>query len=282
MCRDAELHPADYVTLALSGVGVETDLTAVQGVLNQARTAIDSYAPRDARPALNDRFVTGLARLLKDAEPGSDHQLAFARSLISAARSEAVVGVLQAWLAGDEAPAGLAIDADLRWHIVTNLARVGVAGEAEIAAEQARDATAQGAEKAAGARASRPTAEAKAEAWRLATADDSVANETHFQICSHFWQFDQDEVLQPYIQSYLDVTQAISDGRDGWAERSSAIRQHVLGLLFPRTLADRPTLQLMALWLQGAKLSDSVLRQVDERRDDAERSLRCQEAAAAR
>ncbi|MGV8908474.1 MAG: aminopeptidase N [Propionicimonas sp.] len=282
MCRDAELLPADYVTLALSGVGVETDLTAVQGVLNQARVAIDSYAPRDTRAELNDRFVTGLARLLKDADAGSDHQLAFARALISAARSEAVVGVLQAWLAGEEAPAGLAIDTDLRWHILTNLARAGVAGEAEIAAEQVRDATAQGAEKAAGARASRPSEEAKAEAWQRATADDSVANETHSQICSHFWQVDQDDVLHPYIQRYLDVAQAISDGRDGWAERSSAIRQHVLGLLFPRTLADRGMLQLMSLWLQGARLSDSVQRQVDERRDDAERSLRCQEAAAAR
>ena len=197
MCRDAELHPADFVTLVLSGVGVETDLTAVQQVLGQARTAIDQYAPRDTREALNDRFVTGLARLLKDAEAGSDHQLAFARSLISAAKSDAVVQVLQAWLAGEEAPAGLAIDTDLRWHILTNLARAGVAGEAEIEAELARDATARGAEKAAGARAARPSPEAKAEAWRLATADDSVANETHFQICTQFWQYDQDEALQP-------------------------------------------------------------------------------------
>jgi len=282
MCRDAEMHPADFVTLVLSGIGVETDLTAVQTVLGQARVAIDQYSPRDARATLNDRFVTGLAHLLKDAEAGSDHQLAFARSLISAARSEAVVQVLQAWLAGEEAPAGLAIDTDLRWHILTNLARVGVAGEAEIEAEQARDATARGAEKAAGARASRPSPEAKAEAWQLATADDTVANETHFQICTQFWQYDQDEALHPYVQSYLDVAQAISDGWDGWAERSSTIRQHVLGQLFPRPLADRQTLQLMALWVQGTKLSDSVQRQVAERRDDAERSLRCQEAAATR
>jgi aminopeptidase N len=279
MCRDAELHPADFVTLVLSGVGVETDLTAVQGVLTQARVAIDQYAPRATRAELNDRFVTGVARLLKDAAPGSDHQLAFARSLISAASSDAVIQVLRAWLGGEEAPSGLAIDTDLRWHILTHLARLGAAGEAEIEAELARDATAQGAEKAAGARAARPSPEAKAEAWQLATADD-VANQTHYQICSHFWQVDQDDALQPYVQRYLDVAQAISDGRDGWAERSSTIRQHVLGLLFPRTLADRSTLQLMSLWLQGTQLGDSVLRQVNERRDDAERSLRCQEAAA--
>ncbi|HSN43304.1 MAG TPA: aminopeptidase N, partial [Propionibacteriaceae bacterium] len=128
----------------------------------------------------------------------------------------------------------------------------------------------------------RPSPEAKAEAWQLATADDTVANETHFQLCSQFWQYDQDEALRPYVQRYLDVARAISDGRDGWADRSTTIRQHVLGLLFPRPLADRGTLQLMALWVQGTPLSDSVQRQVDERMDDAERSLRCQEAAARR
>ena len=278
MCRDAELPAADFVTLALSGVAVETDLTAVGTVLGQVRTAIDQYAPRDRRVELNDRFVAGIARLLKEAVPGSDHQLAFARALAGAARSETVVQVLKAWLAGEEAPPGLAIDTDLRWLIVTNLARLGAIGTAEIDAELGRDATARGAESAAAARASLPTAQAKAEAWRLATADETVPNETHFQVCTHFWQFDQDEVLQPYVQRYLDVAKAISDGTDGWAERSSALRQHVLGRMFPVPLADAATLQLLTFWLQGTPLSDAVRRQVDERRDDAERALRCQAA----
>jgi aminopeptidase N len=278
MCRDAELPASDFVTLVLSGVAVETDLTAVQTVLAQSRTAIDYYAPREQRLPLNDRFVTGLARLLKAAEPGSDHQLAFARALITAARSDAVVTLLRAWLEGEEAPPGLAIDTDLRWLIVTNLARLGVIGEAEIDAEQALDPTARGAEQAAGARAARPEPSAKAEAWRLATADETVPNETHFQVCTQFWQFEQDEVLQPYVQRYLDVARAISDGSEGWAHRSSTLKQHVLGRMFPAPLADRTTLQLIGLWLQGAELSDAVRRQVDERRDDAERALRCQEA----
>ncbi len=281
MCRDAELPAAEFVTLALSGVGVEDDLTAVEKVLLQARTAIDYYTPQPLRAELNDRFVAGLARLLKDAAPGSDHQLAFARALLTAATDGPVARLLQAWLAGEESPAGLAIDTDLRWQIVTNLARLGLAGDAEIEAELARDATAKGAEMAAGARAARPTAEAKAGAWRLATEDDDVPNETHFQVCTNFWQLEQDEVLRPYLQRYLDVARAISDGADGWADRSSAIKQHVLGRLFPRPLIDRPALQLLNLWLQGTPLSDFARRQVNEHRDDAERALRCQEAVGA-
>jgi aminopeptidase N len=280
MCRDAELSAADYVTLALSGVGVETDLTAVQAVLTQCRTAIDQYAPPAIRDELNDHFVAGLARLLKDAEPGSDHQLTFARALASAAQSEAVASVLKAWLDGFEAPIGLAVDTELRWHLLINLSRVGVIGEDEIAAELALDPTARGAERAAGVRAASPDQAAKAEAWRLATVEDT-ANETQFQICANFWQFGQDAVLEPYLGAYQAVVEAISAGRDGWADRSSAIRQHVLGLLFPKTLIDRENLAALDAWLAGVQLTDAVSRQVMERRDDAERALRCQETAEA-
>ena len=114
-----------------------------------------------------------------------------------------------------------------------------------------------------------------------ATANPDVANETHFQICNQFWQLDQEAVTGPYAQAYLDVAAAISSGSDGWGERSSAIRQHVLGLLFPRPLADRQWLGTLDSWVEGTSPTDSVLRQVSERRDDAERALRCQEAAGA-
>ena len=280
MCRDAELPAAGFVALVLGAVGVETDLTAVGAVLNQSRTAIDLYAPPVHRDELNEQFTRGLAKLLKEAEPGSDHQLAFARALISAAESPAAVTLIQAWLVGEEAPEGLAVDTDLRWLIVTQLARRGAISEAAIATEAQRDATAAGAERAAGARAALPTAAAKQWAWQQATADPKVPNETHFQVCNQFWQFGQDEVLRPYAEAYLDVAQAISEGRDGWADRSSAIRQHVLGLLFPRTLADRAYLDRLDRWTAETSPSDSVLRQVGERRDDAERALRCREAAS--
>jgi aminopeptidase N len=280
MCRDAELTAADYVTIALSGVGVETDLTAVQAVLGQCRTAIDMYAPPATRFELNGQFVVGLARLLKDAEPGSDHQLTFVRALASAASSEAVAAVLQAWLDGDEVPVGLAVDTDLRWHLLTNLSRLGAVDAIQIEAELVRDNTARGAERAAGARAASPDAQLKAEAWALALAEDTP-NETQFQICSNFWQFDQDQTLAEYVGSYRAVVEAISAGRDGWADRSSAIRQHVLGLLFPRTVMNRENLAALDAWFGGVQLTDAVTRQVLERRDDVERALRCQEAAGA-
>ncbi|WP_040161350.1 aminopeptidase N [Nigerium massiliense] len=281
MCRDAEFAPSDYVDLVLRGVGIETDLTAVSAVLAQARTAIDQYSARDRSVALADRFSGGVARLLKQAEPGSDHQLALARAVSSSIRDEVGAAVLKAWLAGEEVPPGLAMDADLRWRVLTDLARVGAIEGADIDAEARRDATATGAEKAAGARSALKSAESKELSWRRAVAEDTP-NETHVQICGQFVQRGQDDLLAPYAEKYLDVIAAMSDGRDGWGDKSSAIRQHVVSMLFPRTVADHAFLDRLDGWLAEHPLNDFVGRLFAERCDDARRALRCQQADAAR
>ena len=280
LCRDGELSAADYVELVLRGVGVESDLTAVSFLLGQARAAIDYYAPRPDRHALADHYTVGVAKLLRDAEPGSDHQLALARALSTSINDEVGGDVLKAWLAGEEVPPGLAVDADLRWRLVSDLARAGQIGPAEIADELARDHTSTGAEKAAGARAALPGAETKADAWAAATQRDTP-NETHYQVCAQFWQLDQDETLAPYADAYLDGVAAIAEQRDGWDTRSSTIRQHVLGLLFPRPLADQGFLDRLDAFLSDRPLPDSVRRVVLERRDDAARALRNQALGAA-
>ena len=279
MCRDAQLSAADYVDLVVRGVAVETDLTAVSAVLSQAEAAVRYYAPPSTRPELSVRWTAGLAGLLKQVAPGSDHQLAVVRALAGSVTTPAGAGLLTAWLAGDEVPDGLSVDADLRWRLVTNLARLGGIDDAGIDAELARDNTATGAEKAAGARASRPGQQAKAEAWHLAIEDPSVPNETHSQLCGHFWQFNQDEVLRPYIDRWFAVMEDIAAQRNGWGQRSLAIRRNVGELLFPRPFGDRALVARIDEWMASTDLTDSVRRMVSERRDDVERALRCQEAA---
>ncbi len=277
MCRDAQLPAADYVELVLRGVGVESDLTAVSTLLGQARMAIDHYSPRDARRGLAARFSGGVFALLGAAEPGSDHQLALTRAAAASIPDAAAAGGLLGWLNGEAVPAGLQVDADLRWRLVTELARVGAVGEAEIAAEEASDQTATGAEKAAGARSALGTPESKAASWRRAVVEDTP-NETHSQVCSQFMQFDQHEALAPYADAYLEVARAISDGADGWAAKSTTIRQHVLTLLFPRPLADRAYVDKVKGWLADNPPVEFVARLVSERLDDVERALRCQAA----
>ena len=92
------------------------------------------------------------------------------------------------------------------------LTRAGDDREAAIDAEADRDNTVTGAEQAAAAKAARPTAEAKADAWRLAAEADDVPNGTQRAITLAFWQRGQDAVLAPYIEKYLTAAGEISRG----------------------------------------------------------------------
>ncbi|MDU3569102.1 MAG: M1 family metallopeptidase, partial [Cutibacterium avidum] len=194
MCRDAEMKAQDYVTLVGKGLPSETDLTAVTSLLRQATTAAISYTTREARQDVRDHLVAISAAGLRDAEPGSDHQVAYANGLAAAATKDAA-DLLEGWLNGEEVPEGLDIDQGVRWRLLIALAGMGRVGEPEITAELQRDNTISGSEQATGARAAMPTAEAKQAAWQRATTDDSVPNETYRQLVSQFIQPDQAEAL---------------------------------------------------------------------------------------
>ncbi|GAB3623991.1 aminopeptidase N [Mariniluteicoccus endophyticus] len=279
MCRDGELPVADYLELALRGLGSESDQTAVSRVLGQVMLATGRFVPREKVGVLRTRLVAGLAGLLRDAEPGSDHQLAFARALASAVDTDAGVALVRAWLDGEEVPQGLDVDADLRWHLVTSLARNGRLDRAAIDAELECDNTISGAEKAAGARAAMPTEAAKADAWRIATAEGDIPNETHRSLCSQFWQDSQLDVLGEYADRYFDAAEMIAGQKGVWATRGVDLAKTALTYLFP-VQADRAWIEKLDAWADEALLNDSTRRIVAEGRDDLLRVLRCQAANA--
>ncbi|MCW2770795.1 MAG: pepN, partial [Aeromicrobium sp.] len=267
MTRDAELSAADFVTLVLAGVGSETDLTAVSSLLRQGSTAVSLYAAEATRPELHARWESGLLALLDAAEPGSDHQLALVRAYASTASApERLREILGGSLHG------LTIDTDLRWTVVTALARLGAADEAEIAAELESDNTISGKENASAARAIRPLAEAKEEAWRIAAVDPSTPNETRRATASAFQVSGQAEILEPYVDRYLDMASTIIDDMGVW------IGQVALINLFPRANPTQEALDKVDAWLASTSANSAAIRYVSEGRDDLARALRAQTA----
>ena len=275
--RDAEIAPQELVSLALQGIGSEKDMAAITTVLAQAAACSGRFMAPELREAANMKLVTGLAGLLKDAEPGSDAQLIIAKTLIGAARSESACELIRGWLQDEEVPTDLAVDTDVRWLIVATLARRGVFGEEEIATELERDNTNTGAERAAGARAGLPTVKAKAEAWRLATADPDIPNETHRSIAMGFISYGQEDVLAPYVDAYAKLAEAISKREDGWDTRGYAAIGAALRWLFPETLATADVVERFRRYLAEGEPTDQVRRLLSERLDEAERNLRVQE-----
>jgi aminopeptidase N len=274
--RDAELPAQEFVTLVLAGLPSEHDMAAVSTLLAQASSAALAFTAPELRDDVNARLVAGLARLLKDAEPGSDKQVLVAKALIGAVRAGEGAALIAGWLEGEEVPAGLAVDTGMRWSIVSALAKLGAIGEDRIAAELERDNTSAGAENAAGAAAALPDADAKAQAWALATDEPGVPNETHRAICMGFWRYGQDEVLEPYPAAYLDLLGRISRREGVWAERGYAIIGTALRWLFPAPLVTDSLVATVSAWLADNEPSEQVRRSVTERLDEARRALRAQ------
>jgi aminopeptidase N len=265
MTRDAELSAERFVELVLAGVGAESDLTAVAALLRQGQSAVTLYTSPDKRPALAERWESGMRGLLTQAGPGTDHQLAFVRAYAGAASGP---GFLRGLLAGELE--GLEVDADLRWTLVKALARLGEADEADIAAELSRDNTNSGRENAAAAHAIRPLAAAKAEAWRRAAVDPDTPNETRRQIAAAFQVHGQEEVLEPYVDAYLSMAETIVDELGVW------IGQVALIYLFPLANPSTDTLAKIDAWLAADAAPAVARRYVMEGRDDLARALRAQ------
>jgi aminopeptidase N len=274
MTRDAEMAPSDFVDLVLAGVGTESDLTAVGALLRQAATVVGTYVAPQRRPEVSARWERGLRKLVDAAEPGSDHQLALMRALAGAAHSDDTATLLLGLLDGSAAVAGLAVDTDLRWSLLTGLSRAGVVGEKEIDAEMRRDKTIAGRQNAAAARAAQPTAAAKATAWEIATGRDDVPNETQRMVAASFQRPGQQEVLLPYVDRYLDLASHV------WEDKGVHTASTALLYLFPRSIATRDVADRVDRWLASTTANPAAVRLVSEGRADLGRALRGQQRDA--
>ncbi|MGA5898143.1 aminopeptidase N [Streptomyces venetus] len=275
MTRDAELAARDYLSLVLSGIGKESDIGVVQSLHRQVKLAIDLYADPAAREALLARWTDATLAHLRAAAPGSDHQLAWARAFAATARTPEQLDLLDALLDGSQTIEGLAVDTELRWAFVQRLAAVGRFDEAEIAGEYERDRTAAGERHATTARAARPTAEAKAEAWASVVDSDKLPNAVQEAVIAGFVQTDQREVLAPYAERYFEVV------KDIWESRSHEMAQQIAVGLYPTVQVSQETLDRTDAWLASAEPSAALRRLVSESRAGVERALRAQRADAA-
>ncbi|MFC4507083.1 MULTISPECIES: aminopeptidase N [Streptomyces] len=274
MTRDAELPTRDYLSLVLSGIGKESDIGVVQSLHRQVKLAIDLYGAPATREALLTRWTDATLAHLRSAAPGSDHQLAWARAFAATARTPEQLDLLEALLDNTQTVEGLAVDTELRWAFVQRLTAVGRFDEAEIAAEYERDRTAAGERHAATARASRPSPEAKAEAWASVVEDDKLPNAVQEAVIGGFVQTDQRELLAPYADRYFAVV------KDIWDSRSHEIAQQIAVGLYPTIHVSRETLDRTDAWLSAAEPNASLRRLVSESRAGVERALRAQAADA--
>jgi len=277
MTREAELKARDFVSLVAGGVQAETEVGVAQRLLLQAQTALSAYADpqwavTEGWPAFADRLL----ELARGAEAGSDHQLAYVNALCNSVLADRHTDVLRALLDADPAAqdlAGLDVDTDLRWRIVTALAAAGVVDSDGpqtpfIDAEAQRDPTAAGKRHAAAASAARPQPAVKDASWQQVIEDDTLANITGRAIIGGFIQPGQHELLKPFSAKYFGVISGV------WERRSSEVAQTVVIGLYPAWDISKAGLNAADRFLADSEVPPALQRLVIEGRAGVERALR--------
>ncbi|MEV8564754.1 aminopeptidase N [Streptomyces sp. NPDC051322] len=275
MTRDGELATRDYLALVLSGIAKESDIGVVQSLHRQVKLALDLYADPAWRESGLTQWTDAALAHLRSAEPGSDHQLAWARAFAATARTPIQLDLLNGLLEGEQTIEGLAVDTELRWAFVHRLAAVGRFDTEEITSELQRDPTSAGERHAASARAARPTESAKAEAWESVVESDKLPNAVQEAVIGGFLQTDQADLLAPYTEKYFATV------KDVWDSRSHEMAQQVAIGLYPALQVSQDTLDATDAWLASAEPSAALRRLMSESRAGVERALRAQAADAA-
>ncbi|MFF3633631.1 aminopeptidase N [Streptomyces sp. NPDC002250] len=277
LTRDALLPARDFIGLVLRFAGRESDIGVLQMLHAWANSALVHYAAPQWR-ATGERLVAeGALGELREAEPGSEHQLAWARFFATvAAADHDLLLLLKDLLDGAAEIDGLVVDQELRWAFLEPLAAHGMADEAVLAAELARDDTASGKRHQVRCLAARPSAAVKAQAWAQVVESDALSNALVEATIAGFGLPSQRELTAPYAEKYFAVIERV------WRERSIQIGMDVVRGLYP-SYQDRPeTLAATDAWLAAhTEAAPALRRLVLEARDDLARALRAQECDAA-
>jgi aminopeptidase N len=268
--RDAETSASDYLDLVLGNIASETESTTLRIVLANAQLTASSYVAPEKRADARRRLADGLWELARAAEPGSDAQFQFVKNFAAIAEAGSHIDELASLYAGELTLEGLAVDTDLGWELLIALAAAGRAGDDDIDARLAEDNTATGQESAAHARAAIPTAEAKERAWASLIDVDTATNSVVRTTAAGFLRADDTALLEPFVDRYFDGLERI------WDERSYAIAEKLVDLLYPSPLANAELVRASRDWLDSHPDVPALRRLVVENLAGVERALTVQ------
>ncbi|HTX85677.1 MAG TPA: aminopeptidase N [Streptosporangiaceae bacterium] len=269
MVRHAELGLPAFVTMMAAGIATEPSVAALQSLLENGRELLQTLADPARAAEYHQQLAEAASRLLVTAEPGGDHQLAWAQLLSWTATSPTQLDLVGGLLDGSATLPGLSVGSDLRWSLLQRLAASGRAGDAEIDAELARDSTDAGARNATACRAAIPDAEHKAAAWQLLAESADIPVDLLRSVATAFHQPEQATLLAPYARRYFDTLPEI------WSASGGHLRVARGAALFPATAASPELIEQIDAFLAAEPREPGLVRVLVERRDQVRRALRC-------
>jgi aminopeptidase N len=198
MLSHAEASAAEAVEAFTDVLSVETVETVAEPCLELALTAAQRWAPESKRVGLEAQ-VAAAARRMVDAGVSRHSAL---RTLARTAAGDGDLATVREQ-AGD--------DLDLQWYVLQRRAELGEVDADAVQALQERDPDPDAWVRALCVRASSPSAEAKKEAW-TALVKRTTPIQTASAVSNAFWRPDQEEVLAPYAQRYIEALPTLHKG----------------------------------------------------------------------
>jgi aminopeptidase N len=240
---EAELPARDFVALVVNNIGTESDSGLVTMMLSLASQAFTVFGDPANVEAARLALATESLKQMREAEPGSDLQLVWARTFIGNARTPEHVGLVRELFDGTERIEGLAIDRDVRWGVLGTLARIGApdAGsmvDRELAADPGDDSE----RRAATCRASLPTAEAKQIAWEK-ILDPDLPMQLREANYAALALFEQAALVAPYEDRYFDALPMM------WERGPVEVAVSFAGGAFPLPLISEALIERIETWL---------------------------------
>jgi aminopeptidase N len=272
MTRDAEMGARAFVDVVLATLPGETDSTLLRTLIAQLQTSVLSYTDPEQREATRASTRDRLWEIARASEPGTDAQLQLVSAACALTTAGDDVASVRALLDGTEVLDGLKVDFEMRWTLLTALAAAGEADDAQIDAELASEDTATGRERAARAKAARPTVQAKEAAWAAAVEGSGLPNAVVDAIGQGFSRPGTPaDLLRPYVERYHCMLDTVEE------RGSHALVESVVYGFYPRPLVDRDLHDATQAWLDTHPDAPAALRRlVVENRDPVARALAAQ------
>lgn len=269
MVRDGVLPARRYLTIVARNIAAEDKIGVLQRLLQRQLGALERYTDPTHIASLRVSLADAAHAAFHQAEPSSDFQLAWFKQFAALGSSlPQYVTELKGLLDGSFAPAGLSVDVDLRWYVITQLATAGEITDAVIAAENQADNTDLGERQAATARASLPEQRHKQAAWDRLMTDEHLSHTVSRHIIAGFNQLTQSAVLAPFIDTYFTSLGKI------WQERSLDWSVEFSAGMFPHFAAsDALIAQLDDFIAADAELPKPLVRVLREQRDTLVRTV---------
>ena len=278
MCRDAELAAERYINSVLVALPNMSNSETAESHIRTMTVALSRYVPPARTTEVTASAAERLWTITQNAGPGTDLQLLSLKAYARLAATPEQAARLADLLDGALALAGLKVDADLGWDLITGLTATGSAAEGSISGRLATDPGAAGQRRAAGARAAISTVEAKARAWDiLARPNAPVPNAVQYEVAAGFARVIDPAVLSPLVGALMADLRGYYEANEGF------VGARVVKLVFPIWAAGRVDGidGLVESWLaDNADASSVLLKIAREGLDDIRRALAAQAVTA--